>query len=148
MLSTIGYSLICLGFLLIISSLVLMVVWKIPSLIDELSGRKAKRQIDRMKKLNIASSSLNITDTAEFYKSMNGQSDFSLSINDSFGNGSELSKLVDNPYGTVGGLSKPEKEVPKKPENFFSDGATEMIEFDEVPKKGLNIQIIVEQSSI
>ena len=41
------------GALMIIISLILMVVWRIPDLFDELTGKKAKRQIKALRDANI-----------------------------------------------------------------------------------------------
>lgn len=145
MLVTIGYTMLSIGFILIVLSLVFTVVWKVPSLIDELSGRKAKRQIERMRKLNIASSNLTGMDTAEFYRSM---SEGNLVINRVKTNdrnsvdSSELSKLVDNPYN----VSTDNKVVMQKDVYCESDDIVTDL-FDEVVK-GYNIKIVEEQSSL
>lgn len=145
MLVTIGYTMLAIGFILIVLSLVFTVVWKVPSLIDELSGRKAKRQIERMRKLNIASSNLTGMDTAEFYRSM---SEENLVINRVKTNNrnsvdsSELSKLVDNPYN----VSTDNKVVMQKDVYCESDDIVTDL-FDEVVK-GYNIKIVEEQSSL
>lgn len=94
------------GVLLIVLALILSVVWKIPSLVDELSGRKAKRQINRMRKLSIATGSTNISDTSDFYKSLSdristGDRNTQEMVNNDV-SGTNLSKLIDNPYGMVG----------------------------------------------
>lgn len=145
MLVTIGYTMLAIGFILIVLSLVFTVVWKVPSLIDELSGRKAKRQIERMRKLNIASSNLTGMDTAEFYRSM---SEGNLVINRVKTNdrnsvdSSELSKLVDNPYN----VSTDNKVIVQKDGYCESDDIVTDL-FDEVVK-GYNIKIVEEQSSL
>lgn len=145
MLVTIGYTMLAIGFILIVLSLVFTVVWKVPSLIDELSGRKAKRQIERMRKLNIASSNLTGMDTAEFYRSM---SEENLVINRVKTNdrnsvdSSELSKLVDNPYN----VSTDNKVVVQKDDYCESDDIVTDL-FDGVVK-GYNIKIVEEQSSL
>ncbi len=58
------------GVLLFILSLVLIFVLRIPELIDELSGNKAKRQIKRLKELNSATSSLDSMATKDIYGSV------------------------------------------------------------------------------
>ena len=45
--------LLILGIICIVVSLVLMCIFRVPDLIDELSGRKAKRQIKKLKELNV-----------------------------------------------------------------------------------------------
>lgn len=145
MLVTIGYTMLAIGFILIVLSLVFTVIWKVPSLIDELSGRKAKRQIERMRKLNIASSNLTGMDTAEFYRSM---SEENIVVNRVKANdrnsidSSELSKLVDNPYN----VSSDNKVIVQKNDYCESDDIVTDL-FDEVVK-GYNIKIVEEQSSL
>lgn len=145
MLVTIGYTMLAIGFILIVLSLVFTVIWKVPSLIDELSGRKAKRQIERMRKLNIASSNLTGMDTAEFYRSM---SEENIVVNRVKANdrnsidSSELSKLVDNPYN----VSSDNKVIVQKNDYCESDDIVTDL-FDEVVK-GYNIKVVEEQSSL
>lgn len=154
MLETIGFTMIFVGVSLIIISLVLTVVWKVPSLIDELSGRKAKRQIERMKKLNIASSSLSDMNTAEFYKSMRNDEPILMGVDDLFNDrlssGSELNKLVNNPNKV--GIKKSEvvKGNYSRNGNVSEEAATDMfdVEVEQPIKKAYRIQIVEEQSSI
>ena len=94
---------LCGGIVLVIFALVLMVVWRVPSLIDEFSGMKAKRQIERMRKLNISSSGLSSSDTAEFYKTISNDGVFHKKDVKVISTTSDLSKMIDDPYGTVGG---------------------------------------------
>lgn len=98
MLSLVGIGMLILGGILIVLSLILAMIWRVPSLIDELSGRKAKRHIERMRKLNLSTGSISLSDTAEFYKSLNKASN---EVSEKPAT-SELGKLVDDPYGTVG----------------------------------------------
>ena len=67
MLRTIGFIMLGGGILLFVISLVLMVVFKVPELIDELSGRKAKRQIKRLREINEGTGSIEGMDTSDFY---------------------------------------------------------------------------------
>ena len=102
MFQTIGFSMLALSIILLVLALVLAVVWHIPSLMDELSGRKARRQIDRMRKLNLASSNFSVTDTSEFYKSMNGGDLVPRGVYRDKNATSKLGKMVDDPYHSVG----------------------------------------------
>lgn len=70
MLFSIFVAMMSAGVLLFILSLVLIFVLKIPELIDELSGNKAKRQIKRLKELNSATSSLDSMATKDIYGSV------------------------------------------------------------------------------
>lgn len=70
MLRNIGITMIILGIILLVVSLILVFALKIPDLLDELSGKKAKRQIKRLKELNIGTGSLEGVATDEFYRSL------------------------------------------------------------------------------
>jgi hypothetical protein len=132
MLLTIGFVMLLVGVLLILLSLILMVVWKVPSLIDELSGRKAKRQIERMRKLNVATSGLTNMDTNEFYRSM---VDASYSSN-------TVGSMLDNPYNVMS-----ERVVSSTAGNSSSDDiATDL--FDNSEQKGHSIKVLIEQTSL
>lgn len=132
MLLTIGFVMLLVGVLLILLSLILMVVWKVPSLIDELSGRKAKRQIERMRKLNVATSGLTNMDTNEFYRSM---VDASYSSN-------TVGSMLDNTYNAMS-----EKVVSSSIGNSSSDDiATDL--FDNSEQKGHSIKVLIEQTSL
>lgn len=132
MLLTIGFVMLLVGVLLILLSLILMVVWKVPSLIDELSGRKAKRQIERMRKLNVATSGLTNMDTNEFYRSMVDAS-YSSNI---------VGSMLDNPYNAMS-----EKVVSSSIGNSSSDDiATDL--FDNSEQKGHSIKVLIEQTSL
>ena len=52
-------------------SILLAFLWKVPDLLDELSGRKAKRQITRMKELNIGTGGIEGISTNELYEMIN-----------------------------------------------------------------------------
>lgn len=130
MLLTIGLVMLTLGVLLVLLSLILMVAWKVPSLIDELSGRKAKRQIERMRKLNVATSGLASMDTGEFYRSMVNDSD------------SSIGSMVDNPYGSAPDMLDIKKTVAD------DDVATDLFDESEAISKGHNIKVLIEQTSL
>ena len=101
MFQTIGFSMLALSIILLVLALVLAVVWHIPSLMDELSGRKARRQIDRMRKLNLVSSNFSVTDTSEFYKSMNGGDLVPRGVYRDKNSTSKLGKMVNDPYHSI-----------------------------------------------
>ena len=152
MLLMIGYILLIAGVSLIVVSLILSVVWKIPSLIDELSGRKAKRHIDRMRKLNIATGSMNVSDTAEFYKAFSNGDVQGKSVRGSY-NKSDLGKLVNDPYGTVGAKHIKRSDTVKRSSPVRQgspEGVTSMLDDTEISQfKGMwNIRVIEEQSSV
>ena len=70
MLWDIGLVMVVVGLILLVVSLILVFALKIPDLLDELSGRKAKRQIKRLKELNIGTGSLEGIPTDDFYSSL------------------------------------------------------------------------------
>lgn len=74
MLRDIGVIMLCVGVVLLAISLILIFVLKIPDLLDELSGRKAKRQIERLKKLNVGTGSLEGMDTDDVYLALSSGS--------------------------------------------------------------------------
>lgn len=56
-----------LSFVLLVISIVLVFVWNIPGIIDELSGRKAKRQIKLLHELNSSTNTFDNLSTNEIY---------------------------------------------------------------------------------
>lgn len=56
-----------LSFILLVISIVLVFVWNIPGIIDELSGRKAKRQIKLLHELNSSTNTFDNLSTNEIY---------------------------------------------------------------------------------
>lgn len=62
-----------LGLLLLVIAIILFFVWRVLDLMDEISGRKAKRQIRRLHELNIGTGSLGRMSTTDVYSTlMNG----------------------------------------------------------------------------
>lgn len=59
-----------LGIFLFALSIILIFVFKVPDLLDELSGRKAKRQIKRLKELNIGTGAIEEMGTDDVYLSV------------------------------------------------------------------------------
>lgn len=56
-----------LGVLLLFISMLLFFIWGIPDLVDEISGRKAKRQIKLMRDINSTTSNISKFSTDEIY---------------------------------------------------------------------------------
>lgn len=70
MLRTVGLIMLVVGVVLLVISLILIFTLKIPELLDELTGRKAKRQIKRLKELSQGTGSLDGMATDDFYITM------------------------------------------------------------------------------
>lgn len=58
------------AFICLAGSILLVFLWDVPSLIDELSGRKAKRQIKMLHELNSSTSTFDRLSTNEIYSSI------------------------------------------------------------------------------
>lgn len=71
MLETLSIVLLVGGIFCFILALVLAVNWKILDIFDELSGRKAKRQIESLKKLNSGEEAINNLSTTAFMEAVN-----------------------------------------------------------------------------
>lgn len=71
MLTIVGICMLIAGAIGIFSSILLAFVWRVPDLLDELSGRKAKRQIQRLRELNIGTGGIEGISTNELYEMIN-----------------------------------------------------------------------------
>lgn len=58
------------GTLLLIITVVLFFAWGIPSLLDEVSGRKAKKQVKLLHDMNISSGTIDMLSTDDIYASV------------------------------------------------------------------------------
>lgn len=131
---TVGFIILGVGVLLFVTSLVLMVVFKVPELIDELSGRKAKRQIKRLKELNEDTGAIEGMATEDFYMSAGGYSITSdmADINDSIVSDSLVSdsKRLDTSSTDIGESTdnqQPKEGIADDSEDD-EESATEMID--------------------
>lgn len=131
---TVGFIILGVGVLLFVTSLVLMVVFKVPELIDELSGRKAKRQIKRLKELNEGTGAIEGMATEDFYMSAGGYSITSdiADINDSIISDSLVSdsKRLDTSSTDIGENSdnqQPKDGIGEDSEDD-EESATEMVD--------------------
>lgn len=71
MLNIIGISMVILGVVGLFISVLLAFIWRVPDLLDELSGRKAKRQIKHLKEINIGTGGMESIRTNELYGILN-----------------------------------------------------------------------------
>lgn len=131
---TVGFIILWVGVLLFVTSLVLMVVFKVPELIDELSGRKAKRQIKRLKELNEGTGAIEGMATEDFYMSAGGYSTTSdiADISDSIISDSLVSdsKRLDTSSSDIGEDTdnQPPKEDIVEDSEDDEESATEMVD--------------------
>lgn len=63
-----------LALLLFVLSVILVFVWRVFDLMDELSGRKAKRQIQRLHELNVGTGTFDKLSTNEIYSGLSSGS--------------------------------------------------------------------------
>lgn len=131
---TVGFIILGVGVLLFVTSLVLMVVFKVPELLDELSGRKAKRQIKRLKELNEGTGAIEGMATEDFYMSAGGYSITSdiADINDSIVSDSLVSdsKRLDTSSTDIGENTdnqQPKEGIAEDSEDD-EESATEMVD--------------------
>lgn len=131
---TVGFITLGVGVLLFVTSLVLMVVFKVPELIDELSGRKAKRQIKRLKELNKGTGAIEGMATEDFYMSAGGYSITSdiADISDSIISDSLVSdsKRLDTSSSDIGedtDNQQPKEDIVEDSEDD-EESATEMVD--------------------
>ena len=108
MLRYIGFALVGSGVLLIVISIVLIFVLNVPAMLDELSGRKAKRQIKRLRELNVGTGSFDTMSTSGLYNVSTGtqngvvsdeEDDFD--VKDNFVSPTETDESVVKPSSTT-----------------------------------------------
>ena len=126
---TVGFIILGVGVLLFVTSLVLMVVFKVPELIDELSGRKAKRQIKRLKELNEGTGAVEGMATEDFYMSAGGYSITSdmADINDSIVSDSKRLDTSSSDIGEDTDNQQPKEDIVEESEDD-EESATEMVD--------------------
>lgn len=126
---TVGFIILGVGVLLFVTSLVLMVVFKVPELIDELSGRKAKRQIKRLKELNEGTGAIEGMATEDFYMSAGGYSVTSdiADISDSLVSDSKRLDTSSSDIGEDTDNQQSKEDIVKDSEDD-EESATEMVD--------------------
>lgn len=146
------------GILCLCLSLFLFFIWKIPELLDELSGRKAKRQIQRLKEINSNTGTLSTEEMFTGISMFNGE--LSAEVEDSFYSVIS-SEAVEYSSGSINEFKESEEEVEDIDEVATSDLSEESTMYfsaeedletsfmdEEVIVKGLNIRVIEEFSSL
>ena len=103
MLDTLWIVFLIASVLLFIISLFMMLYWRVFSLIDELSGRKAKRQIRKLKEYNSSNDSMSMVSTEELELLVSGGGSL---LNETVTrldpSERRLKDMIDDPYGSVG----------------------------------------------
>lgn len=142
MLRYIGFALVGSGVLLIVISIVLIFVLNVPAMLDELSGRKAKRQIKRLKELNVGTGSFDTISTSGLYNvstgtqtSMSTDEEDDFDVKDNFVSPTETNKSVVNNSSTS---SESVVETPKEVEdedsvstNYFQETGNDSADLEE-----------------
>lgn len=118
MLHTIWLVMLIVGCVLFVLAVILTFALKIPEVADELSGRKAKRQIQKLKELNQGTGALENLGTDEVYSAMSSGSLLS----------QELSKLENS--SEEEGTSQP---VIKRDEKLEEENPTTAMDEDDIP---------------
>lgn len=67
MLNIIGISMVIIGVTGLFISILLAFIWRVPDILDEISGRKAKRQIKHLREINIGTGGMEAIRTNELY---------------------------------------------------------------------------------
>lgn len=142
MLRYIGFALIGSGVLLIVISIVLIFVLNVPAMLDELSGRKAKRQIKRLKELNVGTGSFDTISTSGLYNvstgtqtNMSTDEEDDFDVKDNFVSPTETNDSVVNNISTS---SESVVETPKEVEdedsvstNYFQETGNDSADLEE-----------------
>ena len=142
MLRYIGFALVGSGVLLIVISIVLIFVLNVPAMLDELSGRKAKRQIKRLKELNVGTGSFDTISTSGLYNvstgtqtNMSTDEEDDFDVKDNFVSPTETNDSVVNNSSTS---SESVVETPKEVEdedsvstNYFQETGNDSADLEE-----------------
>lgn len=136
------------GVLLLIVSLMLFFIWGIPELIDELTGRKAKRQIKIMHDINLNTGVFDKYSTSDIYC---GIPSGSLVSEDIGSIGSDLSEIKEVVTGSVKDDSTSYMEI-EEATTYVDEEATSYVG-EEDPSTSylegaITIKILEEQSSL
>lgn len=153
MLGTIWVILLIAGVFLLLASLFMALYWRVLSLADEISGKKAKRQIARLREYNSTTGEMTAISTGELELMLAGGGGGSLlaeTVTKVDTKVKSLKDMIDDPYGSVGkGAVKPVNKLPVEQEYVVEEGVTGLlsdVELGMLSKK--SIIILDEQSSI
>lgn len=151
MLGTIWVILLIAGVFLLLASLFMALYWRVLSLADEISGKKAKRQIVRLREYNSTTGEMTAISTGELELMLaGGGSLLAETVTKVDTKVKSLKDMIDDPYGSVGkGAVKPVNKLPVEQEYVVEEGVTGLlsdVELGMLSKK--SIIILDEQSSI
>lgn len=151
MLGTIWVILLIAGVFLLLASLFMALYWRVLSLADEISGKKAKRQIAKLREYNSTTGEMTAISTGELELMLaGGGSLLAETVTKVDTKVKSLKDMIDDPYGSVGkGAVKPVNKLPVEQEYVVEEGVTGLlsdVELGMLSKK--SIIILDEQSSI
>ena len=153
--NTIWVAFLIMGVLLFIISLFMMLYWKVFSLLDEISGRKAKRQIAKLREYNNSTGDMSSVSTGDLELLMaGGGSLLDETVTKVNPRERSLKDMIDDPYGSVGkGAVRKQSgktdNTPVHKEYVVDEGVTGLLEdVAEEIRTRKSIIILDEQSSI
>ena len=151
MLGTIWVILLIAGVFLLLASLFMALYWRVLSLADEISGKKAKRQIAKLREYNSTTGEMTAISTGELELMLaGGGSLLAETVTKVDTKVKSLKDMIDDPYGSVGkGAVKPVNKLPVEQEYVVEEEVTGLlsdVELGMLSKK--SIIILDEQSSI
>ena len=139
MLNIIGICMVIFGVLGISVSILLTFLWKIPDLLDELSGKKAKRQIKRLRELNIGTGGIEGISTNELYEMINNSGNL---VWKNIGSGRiDFEQEVKSENEEIEDVDEEEAPVPENIEDKMSESVI-------INRNEKRVSIIKEQTSI
>ena len=139
MLNIIGICMVIVGVLGISVSILLTFFWKIPDLLDELSGKKAKRQIKRLRELNIGTGGFEGISTNELYEMINNSGNL---VWKNVGSGRiDFENEVRSENEEIEDVDEEEAPAPENIEDKMSESVT-------INRNEKRISIIKEQTSV
>lgn len=151
MLGTIWVILLIAGVFLLLASLFMALYWRVLSLADEISGKKAKRQIAKLREYNSTTGEMTAISTGELELMLaGGGSLLAETVTRVDTKVKSLKDMIDDPYGSVGkGAVKPVNKLLVEQEYVVEEEVTGLlsdVELGMLSKK--SIIILDEQSSI
>lgn len=139
MLNIIGICMVIFGVLGISVSILLTFLWKIPDLLDELSGKKAKRQIKRLRELNIGTGGVEGISTNELYEMINNSGNL---VWKNIGSGRiDFEQEVKSENEEIDDVDEEEAPAPENIEDKMSESVI-------INRNEKRVSIIKEQTSI